>query len=286
MKSTAPFSSSTVWPPVAVGQQVDADQVGSRRVRGADGELERRRRRLDRDAGAAEGDVRPPLARRRDARDRADGHAGGDDDPEIEAGGRHELLQQRAVPLEPEPVLERAEVAAERDLVAAELDVAAPAAEARLDDDRPLPVRHVAAGMEDPRARVWQPRALEHLCGQQLVVRREQRAGAVEHDDAARGERAERPEAVLDAVEAVDDVEPAERDRSRLQQRRGLLGDEDPRVDPARRRRGEGDVRGGTTLGDDREQHAFSIAENALRVGYRRGEDPVRVWCSTDARRP
>ena len=172
------------------------------------------------------------------------------------AGG-DELLQDRAVALEPEPVLERAEVAAERDLVAAELDVAAPAAEARLDDDRPLPVGHVTAGMEDPRPRVRQPCPLQDLGGQQLVVRREQRPGAVEDDDAACGQRAERPEAVLDAVETVDDVESAERNRSRLQHRRGLLRDEDARVDPARRRRGKGDVRGGTALGDDREQHWF-----------------------------
>ena len=157
--------------------------------------------------------------------------------------------------LEPEPVLERAQVAPERDLVAAELDVAAPAPEARLDDDRPLPVRHVAAGMEDPGARVRQTCPLQHLGGQQLVVGREQGAGAVEHENSARGERAERPEAVLDAVEPLDDVEPAERHRSRLQRRRGLLRDEDACVDPARRRRGKSDVRGGTTLGDDREQH-------------------------------
>ena len=45
------------------------------------------------------------------------------------------------LPLEPAPMLDRAEMAPEGDLVAAELDVAAPAAETGLDDDRPLPVR-------------------------------------------------------------------------------------------------------------------------------------------------
>ena len=177
--------------------------------------------------------------------------------------------------LEPEPVLERAQVAAERDLVAAELDFAAPAAETRLDDDGAFPVRHVPAGMEDLCPRVRQLCALEDLGGQQLVVRCEQRPGAVEDDDAPRGERAERPEAVLDAVETIDDVEPAERNRSRLQHRRGLLRDEDARVDPARRRRGKGDVRGGTALGDDREQHCFSIAENTVVMGYRK----VKIRC-------
>ena len=68
------------------------------------------------------------------------------------------------------------------------------------------------------------PRALQHLGRQQLVVRGQQRAGAVEDADAARGERAERPEPVLDAVEPVDDVEPAERNGTRLQQRCRLLG--------------------------------------------------------------
>jgi hypothetical protein len=185
------------------------------------------------------------------------------------AGGSDEFLQERSVALEPEPVLERAQVAAKRDLVLAELDVPAPAAEARLDDDRPLPVRHVAAGMEDVRARVRQPRPLQDLGGQQLVVCREQRAGAVEDDDSARGERSERPEAVLDAVQPLDDVQTAERDRSRLQQRSGLVRDENARIDAAGRRRSEGDVRGGATLGDDREQHDFSIAETSTPVGYR-----------------
>ena len=41
-----------------------------------------------------------------------------DDDAEVEPGRRDELLQHRAVPLEPEPVLERAEMAPEGDLVA------------------------------------------------------------------------------------------------------------------------------------------------------------------------
>ena len=91
---------------VAVREQIDAGQVASGRLRGADGELERGRRRLDGNPRAAESDVRPPLPGSRDARDRADGHARGDDDPKVEAGRRHELLQERTVLLEPESVLE------------------------------------------------------------------------------------------------------------------------------------------------------------------------------------
>ena len=112
-----------------------------------------------------------------------------------------------------------------------------------------------------------QARALQDLGRQQLVVRREQRARAVEHDDAARGQRAERPEAVFDAVERVDDVQPAQRNRPRLEQRRRLLRDEDARVDPVRRRRGKGRVRGSTPLGDDREQHDIRYRRNAAIRG-------------------
>ena len=194
-------------------------------------------------------------------------------------GGRDELLKERSVPLEPEPVLELVEVAAQRDLVLAALDVAAPAAEARLDDDRPLPVRHRATGVEDARARVRQAGAGEHLRRQQLVVGREERSRAVEHADAPRGERAERPETVLHPVEALGDVEPAEGGAAAFQERRRLLGRQDPGVDPVRRRGGERDVRGGATLGDDREQHDFSIAEKPSDVGYR----TVKILCPSGA---
>ena len=270
----------------AVREQIDADQVRSGRLRGADGELDRLRRRLDGDPRAAESDVRPPLSRRRDARDRAHGDARGDDDPEVEPGRRHELLHDRAVALEPEPVLERAEMAPEGDLVAAELDVAAPAAEAGLDDDRAVPVRYLTAGMQDPRARMRQARALQDLRRQQLVVRGEQRPRAVENDDAACGQRAECPEPVFDAVERVGDVQPAQRDRSRLQQRRRLLRDEDARVDPVRRSRSQGCVRSSAALGDDREQHDLWYRREIAIRGLWEGEDPAAVWCAaTDAKR-
>ena len=270
----------------AVREQIDADQVRSGRLRGADGELDRLRRRHDGDPRAAESDVRPPLSRRRDARDRAHGDARGDDDPEVEPGRRHELLHDRAVALEPEPVLDRAEMAPEGDLVAAELDVAAPAAEAGLDDDRAVPVRYLTAGMQDPRARMRQAPALQDLRRQQLVVRGEQRPGAVENDDAACGQRAECPEPVFDAVERVGDVQPAQRDRSRLQQRRRLLRDEDARVDPVRRSRSQGRVRGSAALGDDREQHDLWYRREIAVRGLWDGKDPAAVRCAaTDAKR-
>ncbi len=195
------------------------------------------------------------------------------------AGGTS-FCTMRAVLLEPEPVLERAEMAPERDLVVAKLDVAPPAAETRLDDDRAFPVVDVPAGMEDVGARVRQARALQDLRRQQLVVRREQRSGAVEHDDTPCRKRAERPETVFDAVEPLSDVEPAQRDGSRLQQRRRLLRDENSRIDPVRRGRGEGRVRRSTTLGDDREQHDFRYRRESAIRGLWEGEDPGAVWCA------
>ena len=45
----------------------------------------------------AERDVRSPLARRRDAADRADDMVVRDDDPQVEAERRHELLHERPV---------------------------------------------------------------------------------------------------------------------------------------------------------------------------------------------
>ena len=133
--------------------------------------------------------------------------------------------------------------------------------------------------MQDPRARVRQAPAGKHARGEQLVVRREQRARSVEHTDTARGKRAERPQPVLHTVEPVGDVEAAEDDATRLHERRCLLGGQDPRVHAARRRGGEGGVRGGAALGDDREQHNFCIAEDPARVGY----EAVKIRCPSGA---
>ena len=131
--------------------------------------------------------------------------------------------------------------------------------------------------MQDPRPRMRELRTAQHLRGQELVVRRQQGTGTIEDADVPRRERPQRPEPVLDAVEAVDDVQPTERDGAGLEQRRGLVRREDARVDPARGSGGEADVRGSATLGDDREQHDFSIAENARTVGY----GTVKIRCAS-----
>ena len=113
-------------PARAVGEQVDADQLRARGLGGADGELERPGRRVDRNASAAERDVRSPLSGGSDPGDRADGDAAGDHHAQIEPRGRDELLHHRSVPLEPEPTLERVEVATQCDLVLAQLDLPDP----------------------------------------------------------------------------------------------------------------------------------------------------------------
>ena len=61
------------------------------------------------------------------------------------------------------------------------------------------------------------PGAAQQPGGEELVVRREQRRGTVQHRDAARLERSERPEAVVDAVERRQHVDPADRAVARAQ---------------------------------------------------------------------
>ena len=100
-------------------------------------------------------------------------------------------------------------------------------------------------------------------------MRSQQGARAVEDAHVPRRERPQRPQTVLDAVEPVDDIQAPQCDGAGSEQRRSLVRREDARVDPARSRRGEADVRGGATLGDEREQHDFSIAEISRPVGYR-----------------
>ena len=86
-------------------------------------------------APPAERDVRPPLAGRGLSLDRADDLPGRDDDAQVAAVRLDVLLHERRVAPEPPALADRSERAAELVLVAAEHHVAAPAAEARLDDE-------------------------------------------------------------------------------------------------------------------------------------------------------
>ena len=135
MKSTAPFSSTTVQPPSAA----EAGRRRRARLRPPPPRRSRarlHRRRLDRLPPRAERDVRPPLALPRDAPDGADDAAAGDDEPQVVALRRHELLRHGPAGEEPRFEGKRAELLLERAAARAEGDVVAPAAEARLDDER------------------------------------------------------------------------------------------------------------------------------------------------------
>ena len=268
VKSTAPFSSSTVHAG-AVGQQVNADELGAGRGGGANREQERIGRRVDGNASCPEADVRAPLPLGGDPRDRPDRHARRDDDAKVVPRRLDQLLHEHALLLEPRLVLEFAKVAAESDLVLAANHVAAPATETRLDYDGttsragpgPSGCNSLVQGMR-------QPLSLEETCRQQLVVDSEQGSGAIEHPDTPGGERPERPEPVLDTVQLGRDVEPADRGVARTEHGGRLLGGQHARVNPARSRGGKRSVGRGPAPGDEGEQHAL----------YREGIcDPARA---------
>ena len=130
-------------------------------------------------------------------------------------------------------------MAQQRTVVLAEHDVPSQLAEARLQDDRKLDVRQRITELEQARAWMREFRALQDACRQELVVRGEERAGAVERADALGRERPELPEAVVDTVEGRQDVEPAERRIAWRQLGERVGGRQDPEVDPARRRTNE-----------------------------------------------
>jgi hypothetical protein len=107
--------------------------------------------------------------------------------------------------------------------------------------------------------------------GQKLVVGGQQRACPVERADAAGGERAERPEPVLDSVERRQHVEPSQRSVALAELGDRLLGREETEAHSARRGGRERKVRFGRALGDDRELHGIVVpAVRTVRKGLRR----------------
>ena len=98
-------------------------------------------RRIDRHPSASERNVRPPLAVRGHALDRADYLTAGHDQPQIAWLAGHELLNQRALTLEPGTTPEPAQAASESKTTPTGEDISAPAPEPWLDDDRRLQPR-------------------------------------------------------------------------------------------------------------------------------------------------
>ena len=134
---------------------------------------------------------------------------------------------------EPGARLERAHVPVEVELVVAADDVAAPAAEPGLDEPPARRTRESASPrLQDGRARMREPGSAEEPGGEKLVVGREQRAGGVENLDSCRLERAERPQAVVDAVERRQHVEAAQRRVAGAEAEEALLGRQDAAVEP------------------------------------------------------
>ena len=127
------------------------------------------------------------------------------------ADGRHEVLHEGAVLVVPGLVLDPRQLGRELGVVVTERHGAAPAPVPGLDDDGRLQGRSRAGPADDLGPRVREPGPAEEARGQKLVVGGEQEGRPVEHADAAGRENAERPEAVVDAVERRPHVEPTER---------------------------------------------------------------------------
>ena len=86
-------------------------------------------------------------------------------------------------------------------------------------------------------------------------MRREQGRGAVQHRHAARLERSERPEPVVDAVERRQHVDPADRAIARAQRLERLGGGQERPVRAVAADPHEGLVGEGRSLGDDGDPH-------------------------------
>ena len=101
MKSTAPFTSSTTHVPTSAGRRSTPTRSPSDRPGGGYGDRARLGRRRHRLAPRAERDVRPPFAGCGDAAHRADHAAARNDDAQVVAARRDELLRDGARRLVP-----------------------------------------------------------------------------------------------------------------------------------------------------------------------------------------
>src|SRR5205085_8412782 len=120
-------------------------------------------RRSRRSPRPAERDVRPPLARRGHALDRAGDPPARDEDPQVVAERRHELLDDGASRAEPRALVKLLDVLGELVAVGAQGDVEPPAPERRLHDERRLEVEAQRAVADPGRPRVRDARLRWHL---------------------------------------------------------------------------------------------------------------------------
>jgi hypothetical protein len=147
-------------------------------------------------------------------------------------------------------------------------DVSTPTPEARLHHDGKPQLRERANGRQQPGVGVRKPGAKQEPGGQKLVVGGEQRSRPIERADTAGRERAECPESVLDAVQRREHVEPAEGCIAVAEPGNRLIGCQEAELHSAWRGSGEGEVRLGGSLGDDRELHEIVVpAATTVRKG-------------------
>jgi hypothetical protein len=132
-----------------------------------------------------------------------------------------------------EPAAEREarERAVEILLRATEDDVSAPAAEARLQDERQLRRGRRHPLGDEPRVRMRQGGEPERPRREQLVVCADERAGRVEHVDARRGEPLQLCGAALDSVELLADVEAPQREVAGLEKAQRLARRQNGRIE-------------------------------------------------------
>lgn len=135
----------------------------------------------------------------------------GDENPEVVALRRHELLHEDPLLLEPRYGAQLREGVAEIGLVVTSCDTVAAAPEPRLDDhgrpnNRKGPIRP-----DVHRPRMGHAGTPKQPSSEELVVRREQRGRIVQNGDAPCLERPQHPHAVVDPGERREDVESSER---------------------------------------------------------------------------
>jgi len=195
-----------------VRKQVDTDQGGTDGPSG----VERKRGGLSGrvehgSSHATERDVGTPLALRGHSVHGPDDPPGRHQDPQVVSLRRYELLDDRTMPVIPAIRTHTGESLRERHEVVAPVHLPAPAPVARLQHDRMQRLRHASSLPDVHRRRMRDGATPKHSGSQQLVVGREQRSGVVQDVNASCGERPQRPEPVVHAVEGGKHVQTTER---------------------------------------------------------------------------